>query len=108
MAKGSQSKGNQKRVMPADFRRRGTVRSPSYTNEDGHIHMQDENDKEDEGMDPEMMISYQSHMDQPMSSNNVTHTCQLPSFVSDPKTTKESSVINKMLTDKLRKTYYEL
>lgn len=37
MAKGSQSMGNQERVMPADFRRRGTVRSPSYADEDGHI-----------------------------------------------------------------------
>lgn len=47
-----QSKGNQKKVMPADFRR-GTVRSPLYKNKDGHTDEQDENDKEDKDMGQE-------------------------------------------------------
>lgn len=37
--------------MPSDFKKRGTLRSPTYKNEDGHIAEQDKNDKEDEGMD---------------------------------------------------------
>lgn len=39
--------------MLSDFKKRGTIRSPTYKNEDGHMNEQDKNDKEDEGMDQE-------------------------------------------------------
>lgn len=49
----SNPEGNQKNVTPADFRKRGTVRSLLYKNKDGHIDEQDENDKEDKDMGQE-------------------------------------------------------
>lgn len=43
---------NQKKIMPAGFRRR-TIGSPTQKNEDGRIDEQNKNDKEDEEMDQE-------------------------------------------------------
>lgn len=42
--------------MPFDFKKRRTLRSPTYKNEDGHITEQDKTDKADEGMDQKSMI----------------------------------------------------
>lgn len=41
--------------MPAAFRRE-TVRSPTYENEDRHVDVQDENDKENEEWAKRVMI----------------------------------------------------
>lgn len=61
MTKVIQSKGHQKKITPADFRRKGTSRSPVYKSKDGHIDEQDEDDKEDEDMGQEGDGMNQSH-----------------------------------------------
>lgn len=58
--------------MPFDFKKRRTLRSPTYKNEDGHITEQDKTDKADEGMDQKSMIWID------LKSNNPQTVTMLP------------------------------
>lgn len=80
--------------MASDFKKRRTLRSPTYKNEDGHITEEDKNDKEDEGMDQvsdDLISKGTTH-----KQLHVTWTCQSTSLASlDPTIIKESSLAKK-------------